>query len=1392
MAMNAKPVKFMHMVNLPDMTVQQQGGFSNRFNTNVEEFRKAADAINRKNQTVRWTVTRKVDGVSCMVVAFVLPKNNTTQAMMQHLDPPGNDTKAIAQARIVSWQWDRQVASGSTSVAEQEYADMWQDHPHRHRRFHLLATRAFLLPRTVWSKRTLLGQEFYVNVSLYAPNGDCLKLPHYLRVSMENYSLLYYINKARADRLWAAEAEKGNAKVLAFRAEMILGKAEPSDASTFMNKLRKLKSNRSNLGLASSWPNINAFLEEMHFEECQLKRVMETFRSQVYAKNRDNKKKGLAPLTKDEIRDRVQSMMDDQEAVQQTKTTLYHRADQALMNSYDSMKSFFFINWLHEAQWNPSTVVESMEHKIGLHHHELAIVVLDDYSEMVKPEWIRSIVTALPDVRQANLIPLKGGANSVQMPANGNIPAYADRLQSLRQLSGDMGGREKAMMHTVDVVSQETWDSSTQSLVKDAHMLNLKEALQMDVSLRNGEGFMLTVESQRIDGLALVNVFKLKQFLWLSVFPNSLTSAFGYFDEVLDSDGDQKQRIQNKFVEPDESSKAFAKLLVLVNGHHWYTTKNLQSWKKKQAVDPQALHKHKAWLSTAQSKDPYQPWIMTMMPWGVYKNVNGLALTATLGTRDLVSHYNHVNSRPPVQSFWMWVQYVRSSRVRLMCTPCENPDDMTPRMRSQQLLQHEITEYHTKQQEHKTSSMFLQMVGIHVLASTWYKRIKAIEKTLKNPGVSQVIKEDWKVELQNMFLHSGSILKQLVYNYQRIESIQKPRTAAEEGIHAFDRIEAALYCINALKKSDPDTSNLHRINRPYIDGCRKEDLTAWGLADVKIYKDTNRFLVTWVKETKRGGADMKISLQQHQVDNEELTFKLLYEQHFIDNKRIASHFLAHEAFRKVHACVTQNTACHRLLHPFLTERLAAIPFRPMTKKWWQEKFEWHVEHPADQRKDNIKQFIKDYKIAVSDEHCNHVAQALDFMFTDSEDIAKSTSAWNADIERLKKTFQLSNIPLSMLVLPSNHYHSADLISKIGRIPHHDTLAPYWQMFEGYFDQSEGLHTKYSRMCLRQVQSLWKHDKVARKIVEQSRPREDEPEQDDEDEPEAVPAPEAADNAAVTASDRAFIEHLDEISRDFNDYKENNDSEYNTHHLFEWSEDEGFMKLRNEVIDIIVETLAFDNGYQWPIVQARPPVSNASQKALQSAEEENTDSFGILGVQLNGDNFEEEIEVSGDDFVTKMMDVDENAGEDHRAPETALLEVQSHRAQRDEEPFGIRLDEYNKLTLRDLLARDGDDESSYAGDLQSVQGDDEDFAGDASGSDFGVGVGGAMHRRGGGGFKIVQNLTATGELRMSWLKVLCYLHKKGAFKDESLVSVVQKNLADHRMLAQAWVAMHVSA
>ena len=75
----AKPIKFQHMVSLPDVTANGQGGFSNRFNMDMHELKTAGDKF--KSKQMRWTATRKVDGVSSMVVAFVMPVNDaTTQA----------------------------------------------------------------------------------------------------------------------------------------------------------------------------------------------------------------------------------------------------------------------------------------------------------------------------------------------------------------------------------------------------------------------------------------------------------------------------------------------------------------------------------------------------------------------------------------------------------------------------------------------------------------------------------------------------------------------------------------------------------------------------------------------------------------------------------------------------------------------------------------------------------------------------------------------------------------------------------------------------------------------------------------------------------------------------------------------------------------------------------------------------------------------------------------------------------------------------------------------------------------------------------------------------------------------------------------------------------------
>ena len=75
----SKPVKFARMVDLPDMTDNNQGGFSNRYNIDTHELGESLRKLEKfKTKKMQVTVTQKVDGVSSMLVAFVAPVNDHT------------------------------------------------------------------------------------------------------------------------------------------------------------------------------------------------------------------------------------------------------------------------------------------------------------------------------------------------------------------------------------------------------------------------------------------------------------------------------------------------------------------------------------------------------------------------------------------------------------------------------------------------------------------------------------------------------------------------------------------------------------------------------------------------------------------------------------------------------------------------------------------------------------------------------------------------------------------------------------------------------------------------------------------------------------------------------------------------------------------------------------------------------------------------------------------------------------------------------------------------------------------------------------------------------------------------------------------------------------------
>ena len=203
--------------------------------------------------------------------------------------------------------------------------------------------------------------------------------------------------------------------------------------------------------------------------------------------------------------------------------------------------------------------------------------------------------------------------------------------------------RHQHARHAVDLLREllKPTDNDFDANV-DSLCTQLDNYLICHTSLQNGEGFMLVTETSdnRLDQLA-VNVFKLKKFLWICTFPYAFTTAFGYYDK----NSDESSEGHSDYVEPSKENFEFLELMTRINKKHWLCTDNFKYYSRK--VEPGELKEltEKLWLKPS-NKNQYEPWLLTMLPWGVYKNVNGLALTGSLGTQDLVSTY-HSNQKAP-------------------------------------------------------------------------------------------------------------------------------------------------------------------------------------------------------------------------------------------------------------------------------------------------------------------------------------------------------------------------------------------------------------------------------------------------------------------------------------------------------------------------------------------------------------------------------------------------------------------------------------------------------------------------------------------------------------------------------------------------------------------------
>ena len=126
--MENNTIKFANIVEFP---AEDATGFSNRYNTNTDELKTIFGKI-PPNKHILMTVTKKIDGVSSVVVAFV-----------------------IKDSKIVSPDLRRQITENSISW---EWEDTTIDYAEKDRKWHINALEQYLLPHTRWSQERRAAQ----------------------------------------------------------------------------------------------------------------------------------------------------------------------------------------------------------------------------------------------------------------------------------------------------------------------------------------------------------------------------------------------------------------------------------------------------------------------------------------------------------------------------------------------------------------------------------------------------------------------------------------------------------------------------------------------------------------------------------------------------------------------------------------------------------------------------------------------------------------------------------------------------------------------------------------------------------------------------------------------------------------------------------------------------------------------------------------------------------------------------------------------------------------------------------------------------------------------------------------------------------------------------------
>lgn len=828
-------VKFAGIIKFP------QEGFSNRRNTDVAGLKKALENKN-VNDTIHLTLTRKVDGVATLVVAFITPQSDAVDNAFE---------KLIDKNKVIdNWPWDSD--SINNRIDELSRDGPWQRK----------ALRAFLLPHTMWSLRTFAGgQQYYINISLYSATEKSLQIPHYLRRGIEDYICNFYGSVLTSNGGLKAKALRAeHLQCLAFRTELIVGKAEPSAATTFLGKNRRLRSSDVSGFSPLSWPSLLYHLKAKHFA----KEVMEAkWRAKFLRQKRRFDALGLAhddPTSysmvfiirkakwkiidlkeslktsleiptglievKDEgqkrtvsvyadsessanhYRDLIQELIDEPEndielfdsSIKPTvKTTPRNEhpddadeqidklragseetLDKILHNNVSNARShrrkgfekvYGFLGFCIEAAWNASPIInmDAAHDEPEMSLQQLGVVVLDLHvGADIQQEWLAQAIKSREIPEQFQKLSHTERNKNQEIITNDSDPnkydkdRYHSRYRFLRnKTKQNDDALQDEMMHTVRpaiIGTEATTIFPPYKPVGEAqhqannYCIRVEAALRTYVREENGEGFMIVQDITKEAGSKTTQYFKLKDFVLMPVFPQSYMTAFGFWDEIDDENG-----VTNKPLTPQPENNKFLDFMAHINNGHFYTVKNLK---------PFTRNSNSTWLRpktlkpSGRDDTPYEPFILTMSPWGVFKNVNGLA---SIGGLDSTWLSDNIHTSPEVfgkvEDYLLWVQYVRSCRIRLMCTPVTNGTDSAMKSNNRKRITRvyddintasndALKKYMMKGAQEKQSAMLLQLFGIAKLTKLAYD---GMNTDLSNSN--------------DIFHRCGQIVRQLCHNH---------------------------------------------------------------------------------------------------------------------------------------------------------------------------------------------------------------------------------------------------------------------------------------------------------------------------------------------------------------------------------------------------------------------------------------------------------------------------------------------------------------------------------------------------------------------------------------------------------------------------------------------------